>query len=209
MRTTIQLSENLRKKLRVLASLRDLSYDEVIDDMISIFKSSIPFETEGDFALWFENNFKKLGFKEIVEKTKATDYKVIDGNGKRKSVKLELIGEDFIRHKHDPKVFDLVVCVYSDTDSVNGVPVVAVVDPESLTKQMFEPKKKQPTVMVPEQLYKKVNDWIKSTGFSSVSDFTTYVLREIIASGTKGKDVLTKNDEIKIRERLRALGYIS
>ncbi|UCD03742.1 MAG: hypothetical protein JSW73_04350 [Candidatus Woesearchaeota archaeon] len=37
-RTTIQVSENLRKELRILASNRDISYQELLSDMISVFK---------------------------------------------------------------------------------------------------------------------------------------------------------------------------
>ena len=37
-RTTIQVSEKLRKELRILASKRDISYQELLNDMISVFK---------------------------------------------------------------------------------------------------------------------------------------------------------------------------
>jgi Arc/MetJ-type ribon-helix-helix transcriptional regulator len=36
-RTTIQVSEELRKKLRVIAARRDISYQELLSDMISVF----------------------------------------------------------------------------------------------------------------------------------------------------------------------------
>ncbi len=36
-RTTIQLSENLRQELRVLAAKRDKSYQELLRDMIDVF----------------------------------------------------------------------------------------------------------------------------------------------------------------------------
>ena len=37
-RTTIQLSENLRKELRILASKRDINYQELLRDMIEVFR---------------------------------------------------------------------------------------------------------------------------------------------------------------------------
>ncbi len=37
-RTTIQLSEELRKDLKILAAKRDVSYQELLSDMISVFK---------------------------------------------------------------------------------------------------------------------------------------------------------------------------
>lgn len=37
-RTTIQISEDLRKELKILASQRDVSYQDLIVDMVSVFK---------------------------------------------------------------------------------------------------------------------------------------------------------------------------
>ena len=37
-RTTIQITEDLRKQLKVLAARRDISYQELLQDMISVFK---------------------------------------------------------------------------------------------------------------------------------------------------------------------------
>ena len=37
-RTTIQVSEDLRRQLRVLASERDMSYQELLQDMVSVFR---------------------------------------------------------------------------------------------------------------------------------------------------------------------------
>lgn len=37
-RTTIQISNNLRKELRQLAAKRDKNYQELLKDMISVFK---------------------------------------------------------------------------------------------------------------------------------------------------------------------------
>lgn len=37
-RTTIQISEDLRKKLKILASVRDVSYEQLLEEMIDVFK---------------------------------------------------------------------------------------------------------------------------------------------------------------------------
>lgn len=37
-RTTIQISEKLRKELRILSSKRNVSYQELLQDMIKVFK---------------------------------------------------------------------------------------------------------------------------------------------------------------------------
>ncbi|GEM_PF-830674 len=41
-RTTIQISEKLRRELRVLASKRDCSYQQLIEEMVSVFKELEP-----------------------------------------------------------------------------------------------------------------------------------------------------------------------
>jgi len=49
---------------------------------------------------------------------------------------------------------------------------------------------------------------IRDTGFASVSEYVTYVLREVVAL-KKGKDPhLAPEDLEQIRKKLEALGYI-
>jgi hypothetical protein len=49
---------------------------------------------------------------------------------------------------------------------------------------------------------------IRDTGFASVSEYATYVLREVVAL-KKGKDPhLTPEDLEQIRKKLEALGYL-
>ena len=71
-------------------------------------------------------------------------------------------------------------------------------------------EKKYTTVSIPKPLYDKIKDLIEDTGFTSVSDYVTYVLREVIASieEEEKEDVFSKEEEEKIKARLRALGYI-
>jgi len=59
------------------------------------------------------------------------------------------------------------------------------------------------TVSIPTPLFKKVEERIKGTRFTSVSSYVTYVLREIVA-----EEPFSKEDEEKVKARLRALGYI-
>ncbi len=74
---------------------------------------------------------------------------------------------------------------------------------------MSEEEKKYTTISIPTPLAEKIKKRIKGTGFSSLSSYVTYVLREII-SGEKedSEEAFTKEDEKKVRERLRALGYL-
>ena len=70
-------------------------------------------------------------------------------------------------------------------------------------------KKKFTTVSIPTPLFQKIKDRIESTGFTSVSSYVTYVLREIVAEEEdEGKEPFSKEDEERVKNRLRALGYI-
>jgi len=104
-RTTIQLSESLRKELRVLASKRDVSYQDLLSDMISVFR--------------------------------------------------ELDREKTI-------------------------------------------------VSIPTRLADRINDNIKDTDMSSLSEYITFVLRMILAEKPEKMDI----DEKRIKEKLQRLGYI-
>jgi Arc/MetJ-type ribon-helix-helix transcriptional regulator len=107
-RTTIQLSGALRKELRILAAKRDLSYQELFADMISVFK---------------------------------------------------------------------------------------------------ELDKEKSVISIPTLLAKKIQDQIESTDFSSVSEYTTYILRQML-SETVEKGKISRADEERVKIRLKKLGYI-
>ncbi len=71
-------------------------------------------------------------------------------------------------------------------------------------------KSKYTTVSIPTNLYAKIKTRIKSTGFTSVSDYVTYVLREVLASleEEEKEQPFSREEEEKVKERLRALGYL-
>jgi Arc/MetJ-type ribon-helix-helix transcriptional regulator len=71
-------------------------------------------------------------------------------------------------------------------------------------------EKKYTTVSIPIQLAENIEKRIKNTGFNSVSSYVTYVLREVLSSleEEKKEEVFTKEEEEKVKERLRALGYL-
>ena len=68
--------------------------------------------------------------------------------------------------------------------------------------------KKYTTVSIPTPLFKKIEERIKDTGFNSVSSYVTYVLREIISDDESDDEPFSKDDEERIKARLRALGYL-
>jgi len=63
------------------------------------------------------------------------------------------------------------------------------------------------TITIPQPLADKVKEVIDGTGFSSVSSFVTYVLRQIM-SEAKSPEPFGKEDEDAVKNRLRALGYL-
>ena len=74
-----------------------------------------------------------------------------------------------------------------------------------------EHKVEYTTVSIPKPLVEKIKDRMKGTGFASVSSYVTYVLRQVISSieeEERSKQAFTKEEEEKVKQRLRDLGYI-
>ena len=73
----------------------------------------------------------------------------------------------------------------------------------------MDQNKKFTTVSIPTPLFEKVSERIKGTGFSSVSSYVTYVLREIAAKQKEETETpFTVEDEARVKDRLKALGYL-
>lgn len=76
---------------------------------------------------------------------------------------------------------------------------------------MSESKKtKYTTVSIPVTLYERLREIIKDTGFTSVSQFVTYILREVVATYESQENDIDLPEESKkqILERLKRLGYL-
>jgi len=59
------------------------------------------------------------------------------------------------------------------------------------------------TITIPKALYEKISKMIENTGFSSVSEYVVFVLRETMA------DIRKKNEsKSEVVKKLKALGYI-
>jgi Arc/MetJ-type ribon-helix-helix transcriptional regulator len=72
-------------------------------------------------------------------------------------------------------------------------------------------KVKYTTVSIPKPLVKKIKERMKGTGFSSVSSYVTYVLRQVLSSieeEEKSSQAFSKEEEEMVKKRLRDLGYI-
>jgi len=69
-------------------------------------------------------------------------------------------------------------------------------------------EKEYTDIPIPTSLYKKIEEKIKSSEITSVSEYITKVLRGSLSKEESTQDTLSKEDEEKVKERLRALGYI-
>jgi len=68
--------------------------------------------------------------------------------------------------------------------------------------------KEKVAVYISKELYERVKKFIETQGgFSSIEEFVEFVLNEIISEETTSY-TMSKDDEEKVKERLRALGYI-
>ncbi len=82
------------------------------------------------------------------------------------------------------------------------------------------------TISLPKPLVEKIKKRCEGTGFTSVSSYVTYVLRQLISNMEQNieqkdesanrkpqttnqpREAFSRDDEEKVKERLKALGYI-
>lgn len=65
------------------------------------------------------------------------------------------------------------------------------------------------TVSIPQPLFRKIEERIRGTHFDSVSSYVTHVVQEVLAETEESeRKVISRDDEQKVVERLRALGYL-
>lgn len=79
----------------------------------------------------------------------------------------------------------------------------------SLTKRRdYMEKKELKEVSIPASLYEKIEEKIKGSDIDSVSSYMIKVLEESLSKGEGTEESLSKEDEEKVKERLKALGYL-
>jgi Arc/MetJ-type ribon-helix-helix transcriptional regulator len=69
-------------------------------------------------------------------------------------------------------------------------------------------KRKYTTITIPAPLFEKLKEEIRDTGFSSVSDYVTFILREMVAE-MREKGPGKKENRGDVIAKLKALGYVS
>ena len=63
-------------------------------------------------------------------------------------------------------------------------------------------------IVIPTSLYKKIEEKIKGTEQTSVTSYVNKVLNDSLSKDEETKEALNKEDEEKVKDRLKALGYI-
>ncbi|MCE4615188.1 MAG: CopG family transcriptional regulator [Desulfurococcales archaeon] len=64
-------------------------------------------------------------------------------------------------------------------------------------------------INVRKDLYEKAEKYIKEVGgFDSVNELVEFLLSEVLESESSGSGEYSEEDEEKVKERLRSLGYL-
>jgi len=62
------------------------------------------------------------------------------------------------------------------------------------------------TIRIPKSLKLKLLEYIKDTDFKSIDEYIVFVLEEVMKD--ENEEIYSEEDEIKVKERLKALGYL-
>jgi hypothetical protein len=209
MLTTIQISDQLRRKLKVLTAHRGISYSELLEDLIDVYESTIPFKSDEEFRNWFIQNLKQFNLHEII-KENPPHYVITDKKGKHRKISLYFNNKDTSRKGYDSSKPNLFITVYSTQDQLKNTPILPLIkldkNPENLLKVV---EGRSTPISIPISLYNKAKKTIKNTGFSTVSSYITFIMREILVEHSmKKEETINKEDEEKVKKRLKTLGYL-
>ena len=66
------------------------------------------------------------------------------------------------------------------------------------------------SIKIPKDLYRKLKKRIRDTEFTSVSEYAGYILSEVLENLDEDvkDEKISEADEEKVKERLKALGYL-
>jgi len=63
-------------------------------------------------------------------------------------------------------------------------------------------------IKLPRKLYEEALKKAKEAGFNDFNEFLIFILEQLTSEEETGGEVFSKEEEEKVKERLRALGYI-
>ena len=127
MKTTIQISNELRKKLKIASAYYNETYENLLKEILELFEKEIPFKTKEEFCDWFEINYRLLGIQKIIAKQRKScpDYVVEDVEGRKLNIDVELFAKRFLSTPHTDGV-DYIVSAYSSDEKIANVTVIAL-----------------------------------------------------------------------------------
>lgn len=65
------------------------------------------------------------------------------------------------------------------------------------------------SVVLSTELYARIEERVKNTGFGSVDEYVIFVLEEVLKEeGEAEGGAFSKEDEEEVKKRLKALGYL-
>ena len=64
-------------------------------------------------------------------------------------------------------------------------------------------------IKIPKGIIAKIEQQIQGTRFKSVGEYIAFVLEEVIRDEEESDEVYSEEDEKKVKERLKELGYLS
>ena len=64
------------------------------------------------------------------------------------------------------------------------------------------------TIKIPRHLYDHIHELIKDSGFSSVTEFVVYVLRDVVYDGSRREGEFSPQEIDNIKRKLKSLGYL-
>jgi len=68
-------------------------------------------------------------------------------------------------------------------------------------------KKGEKAIFLSAELYNRIGERAKATGFDSVDEYVIFVLEEVLKEEGE-EQVISKKDEEEVKKRLKALGYL-
>jgi hypothetical protein len=69
-------------------------------------------------------------------------------------------------------------------------------------------KEETKAVFLPSELYQRVEERAKATGFGSVEEYVIFVLSEVLSEGRDEEATLSEEQEEEVKKRLKTLGYL-
>ena len=63
-------------------------------------------------------------------------------------------------------------------------------------------------IAIPTSLYKQIEEKIKGSDVAAVQDFVIKIIKENLPKPEESAEGLSKEEEDKVKERLKALGYM-